>query len=215
MNQINYTQRRQDLIAGLKRKGIMDDRVLEAMLKIPRHEFIDNLFFVDPYEDGPQTIGYGQTISQPYIVALMTESLSLTGEEKVLELGTGCGYQTAVLCELAKYVYSIERIEKLFKKSTNNLSKLGYNNYELKFADGTLGWVENAPYDAIIVTATAPDVPEPLKEQLAFGGRLVIPVGKASPQKLICITKTDKGFHTKYLCGVFFVPLIGQYAWDK
>jgi len=178
MQEEKYKYERESLIDGIRRKGICDEKVLEAMLKVPRHEFVEKSFWLNAYEDAPQGIGCGQTISQPYIVALMTECLKLSGTEKVLELGTGCGYQTAILCELAKEVYSVERIEKLYKKSKKNLESLGYKNVQLHLGDGTLGWEDNAPYDAIIVTATSPDVPPPLKEQLSIGGRMIIPIGK-------------------------------------
>lgn len=213
MHEDKNTCRRQELINTLKRKGIKDKRVLDAMFRVPRHEFIEDRFWVSAYEDAPQGIGEGQTISQPYIVALMTEWLELTGTEKVLELGTGCGYQTSILCELAQKVFSIERIENLYKKSKKNLDKLGYTNFELRLSDGTLGWKEIAPFDSIIVTATAPDVPEPLMQQLADGGKLVIPVGKGSPQKLIRIKRDGQEFHQEFICGVYFVPLVGEYGW--
>ncbi|MEW5820202.1 MAG: protein-L-isoaspartate(D-aspartate) O-methyltransferase [Cyanobacteriota bacterium] len=215
MHEDKFIKLRQHLINSLKRKGILDNRVLDAMMKVARHEFIERRFLIDPYEDAPQSIGDGQTISQPYIVALMTEYLELTGDETVLELGTGCGYQTAILCELAKQVYSIERIENLYKKSKKNLEKLGYKNYKLKLDDGTLGWEEYAPFDAIIVTATAPDIPEPLKKQLSIGGRMVIPVGKGSPQELVCVVRNTNDYQTSFICGVYFVPLIGKHAWQK
>jgi protein-L-isoaspartate(D-aspartate) O-methyltransferase len=215
MKENSNTHKRKALVDGLKRKGIQSKAVLDAMMKLPRHEFMDNSFWVDPYEDAPQSIGSGQTISQPYIVALMTESLRLQGHEKVLELGTGSGYQTAILCELAKEVYSVERIEELYKRAQNILSDLGYDNYHLKLDDGSIGWKEEAPYDAIIVTAAAPEVPVPLMEQLAIGGRMVIPVGKGSPQELICITRHTEKYQTEFICGVYFVPLIGEHAWKK
>lgn len=213
MDDEKYLLQKIDLINGLKRKGILDKSVLDVMFKVPRHEFIDKTMSSKPYEDAPQSIGSGQTISQPYIVALMTEYLNLTGTERVLELGTGCGYQTAILCELAKEVYSIERIQILNQVANKNLHKLGYTNYELKLDDGTEGWPEYAPYQAIIVTAAAPEVPEPLKEQLIVGGRLVIPVGKGYPQELIRITRNPQKFITEYICDVSFVPLIGKHAW--
>ena len=212
---MDYTKKRESLVKGLKLKGIKDSKVLEALLKVPRHDFIGKNLTIDPYKDGPQSIGYGQTISQPYIVALMTESLKLKGSETVLEIGTGCGYQTAILCELVKKVYSIERIKELSLKADKNLTAQGYQNYELKLDDGTIGWQEKAPFDAIIVTATAPDIPEPLINQLATGGRMVIPVGKDSPQELICITKTSENFIKEYICRVYFVPLIGKYGWKN
>lgn len=211
----NYKNKRQQLIDSLRRKGIRSEKVLEAMLKVPRHEFIQKKILVDPYEDAPQSIGSGQTISQPYIVALMTEYLDLTKDKKVLEIGTGCGYQTAILCELAKEVYSIERIENLYLTANKNLDRLGYKNFQLSLSDGTLGWEEFAPYDAIIVTATAPTIPEPLQKQLEIGGRMVIPVGPSSPQELICVIRTEEKFVVKDICGVYFVPLIGKHAWNK
>lgn len=215
MTEDKYIQQRNDLIDSLEYKGIRDSSVLTAMRKVPRHVFIDSGFFVDPYEDSPQKIGCAQTISQPYIVALMTEHLQLKGDEVVLELGTGCGYQTAVLCELVKQVYTIERIETLFKKASKNLTKLGYSNCITTQGDGSAGWKEKAPYDAIIVTAQAPEVPAPLLNQLAEGGRLVIPVGKSSPQTLLKLTKEEGKFVESTICGVYFVPLIGQYAWPE
>jgi protein-L-isoaspartate(D-aspartate) O-methyltransferase len=209
------TNKREQLVKSLKLKGIRDKTVLDAMMKVPRHAFIDESIWIDPYEDAPQPIGDGQTISQPYIVALMTEYLKLKGNERVLELGTGCGYQTAILCELAAEVYSIERINNLYKKSKINLDKLGYSNYYLKQDDGTTGWAEKAPFDAIIVTAASPEVPPPLLEQLNINGRLIIPVGKGSPQDLIGIIRHSDGYKKEYICGVYFVPLIGEHAWKK
>lgn len=215
MKENNFVQQRNNLVNTLKYKGITDNKVLEAMLKVPRDEFIESNLKSSSYVDAPQPIGDGQTISQPYIVALMTEHLRLKGCEKVLELGTGCGYQTAILCELAKEVYSIERIESLCSKSKENLKKLGYTNAHLFLGDGTLGLPEYAPYDAIIVTATSPEIPSPLKSQLASGGRMVIPVGKSSPQELIVVIRQGDTFSLNYICGVSFVPLIGKYAWSE
>jgi protein-L-isoaspartate(D-aspartate) O-methyltransferase len=215
MTEDKYFISRKELIETLKRSGIKADRVLDVMQEVPRHEFISGGTFSDPYENAPQPIGFGQTISQPYIVALMTQYLKLKGDEKVLEIGTGCGYQTAILCEMAKEVYSVERIPALRDKSIKNLDKLGYKNYQICLSDGTEGWEEFAPYDAIIVTAASPEVPEPLKEQLVPGGRLVIPVGKGSTQDLLCITRNIDSYITEYICGVCFVPLVGKYGWDK
>ena len=215
MKENNFVQQRNNLINTLKDKGITDNKVLEAMLKVPRDEFIEPYLKSSSYVDAPQPIGDGQTISQPYIVALMTEYLGLKGDEKVLELGTGCGYQTSILCELAKEVYSIERIESLYSKSKKNLKKLGYTNAHLFLGDGTFGLPEYAPYDAIIVTATSPEVPSPLKSQLAPSGRMVIPVGKSSPQELIVVIREGETFSLNYICGVYFVPLIGKYAWSE
>lgn len=214
MNEEYFEIKRRNLINGLRLKGIFDDNVLDVMLKVPRHLFVEKSIWVDPYEDAPQSIGEGQTISQPYIVALMTMFLNLSGEERVLEIGTGCGYQTAILCELAKEVFSVERIESLSVKSRENLEKLGYSNFDIKLGDGTLGWEEHSPYDAIIVTAASPEVPDPLKNQLAVGGRMIIPVGKGTPQELISVIRTDSGFKERDLCGVYFVPLIGKFGWN-
>jgi protein-L-isoaspartate(D-aspartate) O-methyltransferase len=215
MKEDPYFYKRKQLVDGLRFKGITDKAVLDAMMKIPRHSFMDKKLWADPYEDAAQGIGSGQTISQPYIVALMSQELRLHGHEKVLELGTGSGYQTAVLCELAKEVYSIERIEELYEKAQYNLSETGYTNFHLKLDDGTLGWENEAPFDAIIVTATAPEVPLPLKEQLKEGGRMVIPVGKGSPQELIVVTRHKEGFIEEFICSVYFVPLIGVHAWKR
>lgn len=215
MKDKNFIQQRKALVNTLKFKGILDERVLDAMMKVPRHEFIDSYIKPSSYVDAPQPIGNGQTISQPYIVALMTQHLQLNGHEKVLELGTGCGYQTAILCELAKEVYSIERFESLHLKSKQNLKSLGYTNAHLYLGDGTLGLADYAPYDAIIVTATSPDIPPPLKTQLATGGKMVIPVGHSSPQELIVVSRKKDDFSVDYICGVYFVPLIGKYAWSE
>lgn len=215
MSDDKFVHQHLELINQLKRKGITDKKVLEVMARVPRHEFIEKRLLLDPYEDAPQSIGSGQTISQPYIVALMTEKLFLKEAEKVLEIGTGCGYQTAILCELSEKVFSVERIENLHKLAASNLTKLGYKNFQLNLGDGTMGWEEYAPYDAIMVTAKAPEIPETLIAQLAQGGRLVIPVGKTSAQKLLKLTKHKDGFVMEHLCDVVFVPLIGKYGWSK
>ncbi|MGD9580187.1 MAG: protein-L-isoaspartate(D-aspartate) O-methyltransferase [Vampirovibrionia bacterium] len=215
MNDRNFLQQRQNLVNSLKVKGIKDQRVLDAMLNVSRHEFVNDNLLDKSYLDEPQPIGEGQTISQPYIVALMTQELQLKGHEKVLELGTGSGYQTAILCELAGEVYSIERIESLYLKSTEKLASLGYNNIKLFHNDGSLGLIEYAPYDAIIVTATSPVIPNPLIDQLAVGGRMIIPVGPSAPQDLLLVTKLKDSYISEYVCSVYFVPLIGKYAWHK
>ena len=194
-------------------RGIKDPRVIEALKKIPRHLFVEEALQGQAYTDHPLPIGEKQTISQPYMVALMTEALQLTGKEKVLEIGAGSGYQTAVLAEVAKAVFSIERILALTLRARKLLEDLGYGNAEIKFSDGTQGWVEESPFDGIIVTAGAPDVPQPLVDQLAMGGRLVIPVGDAYVQDLLRITKTEEGTRREDLGGCRFVKLIGRYGW--
>lgn len=196
-------------------RGIKDPRVVSAMRKVPRHLFIEEALQNQAYNDRPLPIGEKQTISQPYMVALMTEALELTGREKVLEIGSGSGYQTAILAEMAKKVFSIERILSLTMKARTLLLDLGYTNVEVKFSDGTQGWVAESPFDAIIVTAGSPDVPQPLVDQLAAGGRLVIPVGDESAQDLVRVTKTEQGLKREDLGGCRFVKLIGKYGWDE
>ena len=205
--------RKRMLKTQLVPRGIKDNRVLEVMGKIPRDRFIEEALKGDAYSDHPLPIGYNQTISQPYIVALMTEVLELTGKEKTLEIGTGSGYQTAILAELSEKVYTVERIRPLLVKSRNILAELNYNNILFKGFDGTLGWKEHEPYDAIIVTAGSPDVPQPLLEQLAEGGRLIIPVGNRFSQELIKMTKKKGRFIKKNLGGCRFVDLIGVHGW--
>jgi len=194
-------------------RGIRDPRVIAALKKIPRHLFVEEALQGQAYTDHPLPIGEKQTISQPYMVALMTEALQLTGKEKVLEIGAGSGYQTAVLAEIAQAVFSIERILALTLRARKLLEDLGYRNAEIKFSDGTQGWVEESPFDGIIVTAGAPNVPQPLVDQLAMGGRLVIPVGDAYVQDLLRITKTEEGIRREDLGGCRFVKLIGRYGW--
>ncbi len=200
----------QHQIAG---RGIRDARVLEAMRKVPRHFFIDEALWDQAYGDHPLPIGHGQTISQPYIVALMTQELNLKGHERVLEIGTGCGYQAAILAELAKAVFSVERIPALLSKARKTLDSLGYTNVFLKLDDGTWGWKEEAPFDAIIVTAASPSVPQPLLDQLADPGTMIIPVGDEFSQSLLKITKADGELHQQHHCGVRFVKLIGDHGW--
>ena len=196
-------------------RGIKDPRVLAAMKKVPRHLFVDEALTDQAYQDHPLPIGYGQTISQPYIVALMSEALELSGDEKVLEVGTGSGYQAAILGELAKKVYSVERIPQLLSRARKILDSLGYNNVFLKLDDGTWGWEEFAPYDAIIVTAASPKVPEPLLKQLADPGVMVIPVGDEYSQDLVRIRKRDGRYFQEDLGGVRFVRLIGDHGWRQ
>ncbi len=199
----------------IKARGIKDERVLKAMLKVPRHLFVDEALRDQAYGDFPLPIGEGQTISQPYIVALMTEALELKGNERVLEIGTGSGYQTAILAELALWVYTIERFPTLLERAKKVLKELGYKNISFKLDDGTLGWKEAAPFDAIIVTAASPDIPPPLVEQLAEGGRMVIPIGDEFSQTLIKGVKKGGKLHTKALEPVRFVKLVGAYGFKE
>jgi protein-L-isoaspartate(D-aspartate) O-methyltransferase len=199
----------------IKARGIKDERVLKAMLKVPRHLFVDEALRDQAYGDFPLPIGEGQTISQPYIVALMTEALELKRNERVLEIGTGSGYQTAILAELALWVYTIERFPTLLERAKKVLKELGYKNISFKLDDGTLGWKEAAPFDAIIVTAASPDIPPPLVEQLAEGGRMVIPIGDEFSQTLIKGVKKGGKLHTKALEPVRFVKLVGAYGFKE
>jgi protein-L-isoaspartate(D-aspartate) O-methyltransferase len=211
---IDYQAARAELIEQLSHE-IKDRRVLEAMARIPREKFVPADYQHQAYEDRPLPIGEEQTISQPYIIALMTKALELTGKEKVLELGTGSGYQTAILAELAEQVVSIERVPSLAASARKLLEGLGYNNIELHLAGETLGWPEGAPYDTIMVTAGAPSVPDDLLNQLAIGGRMVIPVGSRYMQELCQITRRREGNIVRNLGGCRFVSLIGKNAWKN
>lgn len=193
-------------------RGIKNERVLEAFRKIERHKFVPQELAANAYADYPLPIGEGQTISQPYIVALMTESLRLSGEEKVLEIGTGSGYQTAILSQLAKEVYSIERLGILAKMSEENLKAMGYANIKLRCADGTLGWPEEAPFDRIIIAAATLRIPLPLSEQLKEGGRIILPLGESSTQLLTLAEKINGKLESSEICNCVFVPLLGKYA---
>ncbi len=195
-------------------RGIQDARLLEAMRKVPRHLFVEEAMKDQAYSDYPLPIGEKQTISQPYIVALMTEALELRGHEKVLELGTGSGYQAAILAELAHRVFSIERIPSLAHRANQNLQKLGYKNVIIRVTDGTLGWPEEAPFDGILVTAGSPQIPQPLIDQLVVGGRLIIPVGDRLSQDLVLVERTPEGIEKTSLGGVRFVDLVGKWAWE-
>lgn len=196
-------------------RGIRDPRVLRAMGKVPRDKFVEEALVGEAYNDHPLPIGNKQTISQPYIVALMTEALNLTGEENTLEIGTGSGYQTAILAEMSKKVYTIERIRSLMVKARQTLQELGYTNILFKAFDGTLGWAEYAPYDAIIVTAGSPKIPQPLIEQLADGGRMVIPIGDKYSQELIKVTNEKGIYIEENLGGCRFVNLVGIHGWKE
>jgi len=197
----------------LATRGIKDKRILDAMMKVPRHLFVEEGLWHQAYGDFPLPIGEGQTISQPYIVALMTEALQLTGDDKVLEIGTGSGYQAAILAELTTHVFSIERIGPMASKARKILDELGYANVLIRVSDGTLGWQEEAPFAGIMVTAGAPKIPPTLVEQLEVRGRLVIPVGNEYSQTLLKVIRQDKGYKEKDLGGVRFVKLIGDHGW--
>ena len=211
---IDFAEQRQRLIEHLRAEGVRDERVLAAMGRVPREAFIAPEHFETAYDNGPLPIGERQTISQPFVVAIMTEALALTGVERVLEVGTGSGYHTAILAELAGYVVSVERHLALHEQARRVLAALGYANVELHVADGTLGWAHGAPYDRITVAAAGPEVPGPLVDQLAVGGRLIIPVGDASHQRLVLLTCHDQGVEQRDLGPVRFVPLIGEAGWQ-
>ena len=196
-------------------RGINDSRLIDAMMKIPRHIFVEEAMAAQAYSDSALPIGEKQTISQPYMVALMTEMLHLTGTEKVLEIGTGSGYQTAILARLAARVYTIERIRSLALKARKALDSLGFLNINLRIEDGTCGWEAEAPFAAIVVTAGAPDVPVHLIDQLDIGGRVVIPIGNQSEQLLVRFTKGADGSVTREeSVNCRFVKLIGQFGWN-
>lgn len=216
MKDSNLKEMRERMVAEqLIPRGISDKKVLAAFRKVPRHYFVPADLQERSYDDYPLPIGNQQTISQPYMVALMTQSLGLRGGEKVLEIGSGSGYQTAILAEMAKEVYSVERIDLLATQAEKALKSIGYTNFKIKVGDGTLGWDEYAPYDAIIVTAAAPGVPESLVKQLKDGGRIVIPIGNGYMQILTIVEKNGDKLTTKEVCGCAFVPLIGKEGWAE
>jgi protein-L-isoaspartate(D-aspartate) O-methyltransferase len=196
-------------------RGIRDPAVISAMREVPREEFVAEELVRFAYEDHPLDIAEGQTISQPYIVAYMTEALELSATDRVLEIGTGCGYAAAVLSRIVAKVYSVERLARLASSARQRLAALGYTNIVVHEGDGTLGWADHAPYNAIVVTAGAPDVPNALREQLATGGRLVIPVGASTYfQTLIRVRRVNEHeYRSEDLCGVRFVPLVGAEGW--
>lgn len=210
-----YQQARERMVEQqMRARGIRDERVLQAVLSVPRHMFVAPDLRHAAYSDAPLPIPHQQTISQPYIVALMTELLELMGDECVLEVGTGSGYQAAVLAQIARKVYTLERIHDLAVESRKTLSDLGFGNVEVIEVDGTRGLPEHAPYEAIIVTAAAPHVPEPLKEQLSDGGRLVVPVGGRMGQMLERWRRKGDDFSCERIAPVAFVPLVGDHGWE-
>lgn len=196
-------------------RGINDSGILSVFRKIPRHLFVAEEQRNFSYADYPLSIGFGQTISQPFMVALMTQSLNLKDTDKVLEIGTGSGYQTAILSQLCGEVYSIERIKELSERAENILKELGFSNINIKVADGTLGWEEFSPFDAIVITAAAPEIPEHLLKQLKIDGRMLLPLGAGLSQMLTLISRTKTGMEKKDICPCVFVRLIGKYGWKN
>ena len=209
-----YRGEREDMVESqIRDRGIRDERVLTAMKKIPRHIFVPKGYERAAYEDRPLPIGEGQTISQPYIVAVMTEQLEIVPQDRVLEIGTGSGYQAALLAELAGEVISVERLESVAERARENLARAGITGVRVIIGDGTEGYPAEAPYNAIIVTAASPAIPQPLIDQLAEGGRLIAPIGPRNCQDLVKLVKRDGRVETISLGGVCFVPLIGQFGW--
>ena len=208
-----FEQRRQKMVTQqIKKRGVTDTAVLQAMSELPRHLFVPERFIDDAYEDGPLSIGAGQTISQPYVVASMTSHLHLSSDSRVLEIGTGSGYQTAILAEIAKAVYTIERLAELIPRAKRLFELLGYDNIFTKHADGSNGWTEEAPFDAIIVTAAARTIPETLTRQLKADGIMIIPLERDTidKQELVKVKKTADGLKQETLYPVRFVPLLGD-----
>jgi protein-L-isoaspartate(D-aspartate) O-methyltransferase len=210
----DFSLARHQLVDYLRRE-VRDERVLAAMSRVPREMFVPSGYWHAAYEDRPLPIGHGQTISQPLIVAMMTEALDLEGDENVLEVGTGGGYQAAILAELARWVVTVERHSELAEKATETLKKLGYANVEVHLAEAKLGWPPKAPYNAIVVSAGAPTVPKDLLDQLAVGGRLIIPVGPRHEQNLLKVMKKEHGTTIEDLGPCRWVPLIGDAAWSE
>ncbi|MFW6011926.1 MAG: protein-L-isoaspartate(D-aspartate) O-methyltransferase [Desulfosalsimonas sp.] len=210
-NEVNFRQQRMKMIKNqIKARGIKDPEILAAFEKVPRHEFVPERLKKYAYQDRPLPIGEGQTISQPYIVALMTQSLEPKRTDRVLEIGTGSGYQAAILAELCKQVYTIEIIESLAESARRILSETGYENVHVKTGDGYKGWPEHAPFDAIIVTCSPEKIPEPLREQLAEGGRMVIPVGRDYDQNLVLLKKRGGELIKEQILPVLFVPMVDE-----
>ena len=208
--------RRRMVEEQLVARGITDPRVLDAMRKIPRHKFVEEAFENQSYQDAPLPIGEKQTISQPYMVGFMSQALRLTGDETVLEVGTGSGYQAAVLALLADRVFSLERIPSLARRARKALDDNGFSKVNIRLTDGTHGWEEMAPFDAIIVTAGAPDIPQTYRDQLAVGGRLVIPVGDRLSQSLKLVDRiSESEYREEQLLGCRFVPLVGNHGWQE
>jgi len=213
-NSLKYERQRKEMVKRqIEARGVTDPKVLAAMLKVPRHFFVSDALRDQAYGDFPLPIGEQQTISQPYIVAEMTQALQPDKDDRVLEIGTGSGYQAAILAEIVFRVYTIEKIYLLYTKTRKLFDKLHYHNIVTKYSDGTCGWVDESPFDAIIVTAGSPGIPKPLVSQLAIGGRMVIPVGDQYSQELIKLYKDEHGIHKTNLGGCRFVKLVGEYGW--
>ena len=215
-NSVKYDRRREEMVKRqIEARGVTDPQVLAAMGKVPRHLFVSEALRDQAYGDFPLPIGEQQTISQPYIVAEMTQALQPSEDDRVLEIGTGSGYQAAILAEIVFRVYSVERIHSLFVKSRKLFDNLNYHNIVTKYSDGTSGWTEESPFDGIIVTAGAPEIPNLLVSQLAVGGRMVIPVGNRYSQDLVKLYKNEQGIHKTNLGGCRFVKLVGEYGWRE
>ncbi len=211
-----YTRRREEMVRKqIEARGITDAKVLAAVRNVPRHLFVSEALQDQAYGDFPLPIGEQQTISQPYMVAEMTQALQVSEDDRVLEIGTGSGYQAAVLAEIVFRVYTVERIYTLFSRARKLFDALSYHNIVTRYSDGTLGWKDEGPFDAIIVTAGAPDIPYPLVSQLAQGGRMVIPVGDQHSQELVKLYKDEKGIHRTDLGGCRFVKLVGEHGWKS
>jgi protein-L-isoaspartate(D-aspartate) O-methyltransferase len=210
----SYDRRREEMVKRqIEARNISDPKVLAAMRRVPRHLFVSEALRHKAYEDYPLPIGEQQTISQPFIVAEMTQALEITSDDRVLEIGTGSGYQAAVLAEIAYRVYTIERLYSLYRRARKLFDELKYHNIVTRYADGTMGWKEESPFDAIIVTAGAPRIPNVLLAQLSMGGRMVLPVGNQYTQDLVKVIKDEKGCHQVSLGGCRFVKLIGEDGW--
>ncbi|MCD4763565.1 MAG: protein-L-isoaspartate(D-aspartate) O-methyltransferase [Desulfobacterales bacterium] len=213
-NSLKYERKREEMVEKqIAARGITDPYVLGAMRKVPRHLFVSEALMDQAYGDFPLPIGEQQTISQPYIVAEMTQALQLGKDDRVLEIGTGSGYQAAILAEIVFRVYTIERIHPLFVKTRRLFDKLRYHNIVTKYSDGTSGWIDESPFDAIIVTAGAPEIPEVLVNQLSVGGRMVLPVGDQYSQDLIRLYKDEEGILKTNMGGCRFVKLVGEHGW--
>jgi protein-L-isoaspartate(D-aspartate) O-methyltransferase len=203
------------LVKKLREKGITTESVLDAFRKVPRHEFVDGAMYAQAYDDNALPIGFNQTISQPSVVAYMTQLLELKKDEKILEIGTGSGFQTAILAQFSRRVYTIERQRELGETARKRLRTMGYANVVCKVGDGTCGWSQHSPFDKIIVTAGAPVVPQSLIDQLTIGGRMIIPTGDKKHQELKIYDKTEQGCNCRSVADVVFVPLIGEQGWEE
>ncbi|MCG6905065.1 MAG: protein-L-isoaspartate(D-aspartate) O-methyltransferase [Desulfobacteraceae bacterium] len=213
---MKFQRQREEMVQRqIAARGITDPKVLAAMRKVPRHLFVSEALMDQAYGDFPLPIGLQQTISQPYIVAEMTQALQLNADDRVLEIGTGSGYQAAILAEIAYRVYTIERIHALLVKARQIFDRLHYHNIVTRYSDGTSGWLEESPFDAIVVTAGAPEIPKTLVSQLAPGGRMIIPVGDQYTQDLVKLYRDEDGIHQVSLGGCRFVKLVGEHGWKK